>query len=98
MHFEEVMIMNRLFFVALIALMMISGVAANAGTYTFKPSPPDLYDLPHGNYYTWGIKWDLPAAVVLGTEVITGATFRTVNSSVPLSVSLSLSATVTPMM
>ncbi|MBI5693851.1 MAG: hypothetical protein HZC55_27570 [Verrucomicrobia bacterium] len=26
-----------------------------AGTYTFRPSPNDLYDLDHGYAYTWGI-------------------------------------------
>jgi hypothetical protein len=42
---------------------------AHSGTYTFSPSPSDLGELDHNNYYTWGIKWNLPSG-----EHITGAT------------------------
>ncbi len=61
--------MNKLFFVFLVALMVIGCIAANAAIYTFTPTDSDLGDLPHGNFYTWGIQWVMPA-----TEVITGAT------------------------
>ena len=30
---------------------------ASALTYTFEPDPIDLWDLYHGQYYTWGINW-----------------------------------------
>ncbi len=39
-----------------------------AGTYTFIPPDPDMSDLEHGHYYTWGIDWGVPAG-----EVIVGA-------------------------
>jgi len=33
-------------------------IAAQAGYYTFQPSPSaDLWDLDHYRYYTWGIAW-----------------------------------------
>jgi hypothetical protein len=51
----------------LISILLLSGVSG-ATIYTFNPSPPDLYDLDHSRYYTWGINWSKPA-----NEVITGA-------------------------
>ncbi len=46
--------------VAFLSLVAVVGGAC-AGTYTFQPSPTDLYDLDHYYYYTWGINWTLPA-------------------------------------
>lgn len=37
-------------------------------TYTFSPCDPDLADLPHGCYFTWGIDFTVPQG-----EQITGA-------------------------
>jgi hypothetical protein len=54
-------------FLLLISILLLSGVSG-ATIYTFNPSPPDLYDLDHSRYYTWGINWSKPA-----NEVITGA-------------------------
>ena len=58
----------------LISVFFLSGVSG-AGTYTLIPSPPDLNDLGHYKYYTWGIDWSKPAS-----EVITGAsiTFKNI--------------------
>lgn len=30
-------------------------------TFTFKPNPKDLNDLPHEKWFKWGINWDLPS-------------------------------------
>lgn len=48
--------------------------AAFAGTYTFSPTPADLYDLDHYYNYTWGINWTAPAG-----EQITAATLSIKN-------------------
>jgi len=50
--------------------MFSTSVMANSTctTYTFFPCDPDLADLPHSNYYTWGIDFTVPEG-----EVITGA-------------------------
>lgn len=40
-----------------------------AVTYTFQPTPSDLWGLDHRYYYEWGIDWPLPEA-----EIIIGAT------------------------
>jgi hypothetical protein len=40
-------------------ILLITGIA-QAGTHSFQPSPPDLYDLDHWKYYTWGIDWNIP--------------------------------------
>lgn len=44
-------------------------VPGTISTYTFDPVPADLYDLPHGYYFKWGITWDVPT-----DETIVGAT------------------------
>jgi hypothetical protein len=54
--------------VALMALILFPAVAV-ASTFTFSPTPNDLWDLDHDKAYTWGINWNLPS-----NEVITGAT------------------------
>ncbi len=66
-----------------IAFIVTMGGVAGAATYsyTFRPSPADLYDLEHGKYYTWGIDWSVPDG-----EQIVGATLffdniRNYNSS-----------------
>ncbi|MDD5758381.1 MAG: PEP-CTERM sorting domain-containing protein [Desulfobulbaceae bacterium] len=52
--------------------------AGTTNTYAFAPvdnwgygdeNLNDLRDLPHGNYFKWGINWNIPT-----TEIITGAT------------------------
>lgn len=39
---------------------------ASALQYTFQPSPPDLQDLPHSYWYTWGIS----APELAGQDVV----------------------------
>lgn len=48
--------------------IFIMAVGAEGASYTFQPSPVDLWDLNHDNYYSWGIDWNVPAG-----EAITGA-------------------------
>lgn len=50
------------------ALFLVSASLAGAATYTFQPTPNDLWNLDHGYYYTWGINWSVPAG-----ETIVGA-------------------------
>ena len=50
------------------SLMILIGTYTFAAMYTFSPSDPDLDDLDHYKYYSWGIDWSVP----LG-EVITAA-------------------------
>ncbi|MCC6485449.1 MAG: PEP-CTERM sorting domain-containing protein [Armatimonadetes bacterium] len=50
----------------------ISGV--RAGTYSFQPTPADLYDLDHYKTYTWGIDFTIPSG-----ETITDATLTIKN-------------------
>ena len=59
--------MKKIYLMIFILLMLTPGMSM-ATTYTFTPSDSDLADLPHGNYFKWGIKWTLPA-----NEVITAA-------------------------
>ena len=50
--------MKRKILAAIVLLMFIAGMA-DAGI-TYEPSPTDMYDLDHGDYYIWGI--DLASA------------------------------------
>jgi hypothetical protein len=45
-----------------------------SNTYTFIPSPQDLYDLDHSYYYEWGKDWSLP-----GGETITSVSISFIN-------------------
>ena len=56
-----------MFFISLVFALSIGGIAG-ATSYDFTPSPPDLSDLDHTKYYTWGINWTVPA-----NESIVGA-------------------------
>jgi len=40
---------------ALTAAVLVAGTASADIIQTFQPTPPDLYDLPHDNYFKWGI-------------------------------------------
>ena len=53
-----------MFFCTIILVFMLGGVT-EAATYTFQPTPADLYDLDHYCYYTWGIDWDIPAGEII---------------------------------
>ncbi|MEA2030882.1 MAG: PEP-CTERM sorting domain-containing protein [candidate division Zixibacteria bacterium] len=46
------------FVLALIGIVLVGSMSANAGIWTFHPTPSDLYDLDHYKAYSWGI--DLP--------------------------------------
>jgi len=45
--------MKRKILAAIVLLMFVAGMA-DAGI-TYEPSPSDMYDLDHGDYYIWGI-------------------------------------------
>ena len=51
-----------------VAMFLGSASTAMAGTYTFQPTPADLWDLDHNYYFKWGINWQVPEG-----EVISGA-------------------------
>jgi hypothetical protein len=44
----------------LCVLLTGSAVQAGISTFIFTPTAPDLNDLDHGYYYTWGIRWQVP--------------------------------------
>jgi hypothetical protein len=52
---------------------MFSGAFAITTTYSynFVPTPNDLSDLDHYNYFTWGINWIVPSNQVILDAVLT---------------------------
>ena len=63
----------KLFAVLLLFLTIFAG-KASAALYQFIPSTPDIFDLDHYKYYTWGINWS-PSP----NETIVGATLKIKN-------------------
>ena len=57
-----------------IAIGLSAATSANAGLITFHPTPNDLSDLPHAEYFTWGINFTLAQ-----DEKITAATLTFTN-------------------
>lgn len=56
----------------LIVLCLIFGaVNAYAAVYTFSPYENTLGNLAHDYYYTWGVKWDLPAGEQIESATLT---------------------------
>lgn len=52
--------------------IFILGATASATEFTFTPSGSrDLWDLPHGQYYVWGLNWTKPA-----DEEVVGITIK----------------------
>ena len=54
---------------AFVSSILPSPAYSTTYTYTFSPSPGNLGELDHNDYYIWGIKWNLPSG-----QTITGAT------------------------
>ena len=59
--------MKRGIFLFFVIIIICSGTVT-ATTFTFQPTPADLYDLDHHKNIIWGINWSIPAG-----ESITGA-------------------------
>lgn len=57
-----------------IALSLAAATSANAGLTVFQPTPNNLSELPHAEYFTWGINYTLPS-----NEKITGAVLTFTN-------------------
>jgi hypothetical protein len=57
-----------------IALAIAAHSSANAGLVTFNPTPNNLSELPHAEYFTWGINYTLAP-----DEKITAATLTFTN-------------------
>jgi len=66
-------IIRTLSIVSFVALVIMVSPAQPAN-YVFLPDDPDLQDLPHQSYFTWGINWTLPSG-----EIITEAEIKYVN-------------------
>jgi len=68
--------MRKFLFAVILGLTIISLNAniAQAAVFNFSPADPDLGDLAHEYYYTWGINWSIPSG-----EKITGATLTYYN-------------------
>jgi len=43
-----------------VAMVLLLTLAGNASAAPIIPSDPDLQDLPHGYYFTWGLDWEIP--------------------------------------
>jgi len=53
-------------------IVVLAAVAMPArAAYTFTPSPPDLWDLHHGAYYTWGVDLDLAESEQIVSATLT---------------------------
>lgn len=61
--------MKRLIIVLMLVVIISLVKTGISDAYVFQPDPTDLWDLPHGYYFEWGIDWPLPAG-----ETITKAT------------------------
>lgn len=48
--------------------LALFSTGAYANTYSFLPTPSDLNDLDHNEFFTWGLNWSVPQG-----EVISGA-------------------------
>jgi len=59
-----------LYLVLIFAILSITPIC-KADTFTFSPTPLDLYDLDHHYYFIWGINWQLPAGHTLSDVVLT---------------------------
>lgn len=65
--------MKQAAFKAIVAVsLVVLPASAGAGTIVYEPTRPDLYDLPHQYYYTWGIS----VSEDISASTITGATLR----------------------
>jgi len=60
--------MNKtLLTLAIVALLATIPATAMATTIELQPTPPDLYDLTHQNYYTWGFGLSLGEGEVISS-------------------------------
>lgn len=63
----------------MIVIGLSAATSANAGiapvttssTFTFSPTPSDLWDLPHAEYFTWGINFNLAPNEKITSAVLT---------------------------
>lgn len=53
------------------ALIISAGAIAQAKDYTFSPNPSNLWNLDHGQYYTWGFNFKLPKGQTITDAVLT---------------------------
>ena len=68
-------------FLIVTAVVFSIGGWAGAATYNFKPLPsPDLWDLNHDKYYTWGIDWILPQGEIIAAATLSFDDIRNYNS------------------
>jgi hypothetical protein len=51
--------------------LLACALGAQAGSYTFRPYDADLGELPHDNYFTWGINWTKPATEAINSATLT---------------------------
>ena len=57
----------------IIAAGLSAATSANAGTatLTFQPTPDNLWNLPHDEYFTWGINFNLAPNEIITSAVLT---------------------------
>jgi hypothetical protein len=51
--------MKKTTLLCVIAIGLFTATSANAGVTVFHPTPNDLSELPHAEYFTWGINFTL---------------------------------------
>lgn len=72
--------MTRVIYIAILACIVAQAGAAPARadfhTYTFQPTPADLWDLDHDWYYVWGLDWQVPNG---GTIVGATLTYKAID-------------------
>lgn len=61
--------MKKVIFFAMIFAMSVPAIAGS--TVSFTPSDADLADLPHANWYTWGINFTVPQGQTITGAVLT---------------------------
>ena len=53
---------RRHIFGFVLLMLLLEFGDAGAGSYSFQPTPADLWDLSHGSFYVWRIDFAVPAA------------------------------------
>jgi hypothetical protein len=49
---------------------LLGAIAASADSITFHPTPDNLWDLDHYQYYTWGIDWNIPTGEYVSSATL----------------------------
>jgi hypothetical protein len=73
--------MKKSIVLACMVAVGVIAVSANAGSYTFRPYPVDVYDLEHSKYYAWKIDFSLPSGETIDSASLFFHRIRNNNNS-----------------